>query len=98
VLERMCVSAATLNLQEARRLEWATVISDEEDELPSSRTSLGLLLGGLEDDTDNQKPGFTPTSPASASPHRSYVHHIASEAEYQLAHLHKVMTVQAFIW
>ena len=94
----MCVSAATLNLQEARRLEWATVISDEEDELPSSRTSLGLPLGGLEDDTDNQELGFTPTPPASASPHRSYVHHVASEAEYQLVYLHKVMTVQADIW
>ncbi|DBA85487.1 TPA: hypothetical protein ACH3X2_000433 [Trebouxia sp. C0005] len=86
----MCVSAATFNLQEARNLEWATAISDEEDELPSSRTSLGLLSGGLEDDTDNQEPGFTPTPPASASPHRSHMHHVASEAQNQIAHLHKV--------
>ncbi|DBA75864.1 TPA: hypothetical protein ACH3X1_010262 [Trebouxia sp. C0004] len=86
----MCVSAATLNLQEARRLEWATVISDDEDELPSSRTSLGL--GGLEAETDSQEPGFTPTPPASASLHRSHVHHVASEAEYQLVHLHKAKT------
>ncbi len=91
----MCVSAATLNLQEARKLEWATAISDEEDELPSSRTSLGLLLGGLEDDTDNQEPGFTPVPPASVSPHRSHIHHVASEAEYLLGHLHKVQIVQA---
>lgn len=90
----MCVSAATFNLQEARNLEWATAISDEEDELPSSRTSLGLLSGGLEDDTDNQEPGFTPTPPASASPHRSHMHHVASEAQNQIAHLHKVMIVQ----
>ncbi|DBA95711.1 hypothetical protein WJX82_007603 [Trebouxia sp. C0006] len=88
----MCVSAATLNLQEARKLEWATAISDEEDELPTSRTPLGLLLGGLEDDTDHQKPGFTPTPPASASPHRSHIHHVASEAEYLLGHLHKAKT------
>ncbi len=97
MLERMCVSAATLNLQEARRLEWATLPSDEEDELPSSRTSLGLLLGDLENDTDNHEPGFTPTPPASAFPHRSHVHHVASEAEYLLGHLHKVKIVQAFI-
>ncbi|KAA6424922.1 MAG: Nuclear-export-signal (NES)-containing polyadenylated-RNA export factor (ISS) [Trebouxia sp. A1-2] len=88
----MCVSAATFNLQEARNLEWATAISDEEDELPSSRTSLGLLSGGLEDDTDNQEPGFTPTPPASASPHRSHMHHVASEAQNQIAHLHKANT------
>ena len=94
----MCVSAATLNLQEARKLEWATAISDEEDELPSSRTSLGLLLGGLEDDTDNKEPGFMPTPPASASPHHSHIHHVASETEYLLGHLHKVQIVQPFIW
>ena len=94
----MCVSAATLNLQEARKLEWATAISDEEDELPTSRTPLGLLLGGLEDDTDHQEPGLTPTPPASAPLHRSHIHHVASEAEYLLGHLHKVKVVQAFIW
>ncbi len=94
----MCVSAATLNLQEARNLEWATAISDEEDELPSSRTSLGLLLGGLEDDTDNPESGFTPKPPASASPHRSHIHHVASETEYLLGHLHKVQSMQALIW
>lgn len=94
----MCVSAATLNLQEARKLEWATAISDDEDELPSSRTSVGLLFAGLEDDTDDQEPGFTPKPPASASPHRSHVHHVASEAENQVAHLHKVKIVQTFIW
>ena len=89
---QMCVSAATVSLREARRLEWASSDFDEEDELPSSRTSLGLLMADLEDELDMEAPSFSPASHASVSPHRSHAHFVAAEVQYHLSYMQQVVS------
>lgn len=87
-IRRMCVSAATLNLQQARKLEWRDTDSDEEDDLPSSKTFLGLPLDGLEEEIGSQEA----SSPAlSFSSHRSNAHRLAAEVEHQLNQLQQVL-------
>ena len=86
----MCVSPATLNLREARQLEWETLSSDEEDDLPSSWTGLGLPVGGFEStDTD-----FSPKSSGSVEeallPHFSQAHRLAAEVDHQFKQLQLV--------
>ncbi len=88
----MCVSAATRNLQEARKLEWESLQSDEEDELPSTRT-LGLPVGGLgEEESDSEDANFSPVSAVFVSPHRSNAHRLAAGIEHEVHQLRKVLS------
>ena len=88
----MCISAATVNLRQARSLEWASSGFDEEDELPSSRKSLGLLMGDLEDELDTEAPSFSPVSHV-VSPHRSHAHSVAAEVQHHLSHMQQVLSL-----
>lgn len=88
----MCISAATLNLREARRLEWASAGFDEEDELPSSRNSLGLLMANLQDDSDIEAPNFSAASHATVSSHRSHAHCVAAEVQHHLSYVQQVVS------
>ena len=88
----MCISAATLNLREARRLEWASAGSDEEDKLPSSRNSLGLLLADLGDESDTEAPNFSPALHVSVSSHGSHAHFVAAEVQHHLSYMQQVVS------
>lgn len=86
----MCVSAATLNLREARQLEWETLSSDEEDELPSSWTGLGLPVGYL-DVTEATQSGSTSGSPeAELLPWFTQAQRLAAEVDHQFKQLQLV--------
>ena len=91
----MCVSAATLNLQAARRLEWDDQQLDEEDELPSSRTCLGLPPGCLEDESEGLETSSYPYSVSFPPSCRSSVQRMAAEIEHQLLQLQQVTGLPA---
>ena len=91
----MCVSPANLNMREARQLEWETLSSDEEDELPSSWTGLGLPVGYL-DGTDNDlSPRSSGNVEVALLPHFSQAHRLAAEVDYQFRQLQLVGRPQA---
>lgn len=86
----MCVSAATLNLREARQLEWETLSSDEEDELPSSWTGLGLPDGYL-DTTEAALSGSNSGCPEAALlPWLTEAQRLAAEVHHQFQQLQLV--------
>ena len=86
----MCVSAATLNLREARQLEWETLSSDEEDELPSSWTGLGLPDGYLDVTEAALSDSSSGSADAALLPWLSQAHRLAAEVDHQFKQLQLV--------
>lgn len=86
----MCLSPATLNLREARQLEWETLGSDEEDELPSSWTGLGLPAIYLDSSETDDSPSTSSSREAALFPHFTQAHRLAAEVDHQLKQLQLV--------
>lgn len=86
----MCVSAATLNLREARQLEWETLSSDNEDELPSSWTGLGLPDGYLDSTEAALTRSTSDNAEAALLPWLSKAHRFAAEVDHQFKQLQLV--------
>ena len=85
----MCVSAATLNLREARQLEWESLSSDEEDDLPSAWTGLGLPAGFLNNPEATVSPSTFGNTEV-ACPHFTQAHRLAAEVDHQFRQLQLV--------
>lgn len=86
----MCLSPATLNVRKARELEWETLSSDEEDELPSSWTGLGLPAMYLDSNETDDSPRTSGSTEAALFPHFTQAHRLAAEVDHQLKQLQLV--------
>ena len=86
----MCVSPANLSLREARQLEWETLSSDEEDELPSSWTGLGLPANYLDSSESDDSLSTSGSREAALFPHFTRAHRLTAEVDYQLKQLQLV--------
>ena len=86
----MCVSPANLNLREARQLEWETLSSDEEDDLPSSWTGLGLPIGHLDSIDTDLSPRSSGSIEVAVFPRLSQAHQLAAEVDHQFRQLQLV--------
>lgn len=86
----MCLSPASLTLREARQLEWETLSSDEEDELPSSWTGLGLPANYLDSSESDDSLSTSGSREAALSPHFTRAHRLAAEVDHQLKQLQLV--------
>ena len=86
----MCVSPANLNLREARQLEWETLSSDEEDELPSSWIGLGLPVGHLDIADTELSPRSSGSVELAFFPQFSQAHRLAAEVDHQFRQLQLV--------
>lgn len=92
----MCVSPATLNLRAARQLEWECVHSDEEDELPSAGTSLGLPMGYISDSEDAQEVSTCGVAQEPLLRSRNNIHQSTAEIDRQMMQLQLVCTKVTF--